>query len=83
MFIPPATPAQASATAMELSQRLVQMIEAYRQQHPGTSDRDIQMALHITTQHSGGTARRTRMMVIILLGTLLAGLLAFWLALQR
>ena len=83
MFVPPVTPAHASATAMELGQRLIMAIEAYRQEHPGTDAADVQMALRIASRHSGGAAQRAQRIAIILGLTLLAGLLFFWFGLQR
>jgi len=83
MFVPMATPSQASAAAMELGQRLVNVIEEYRRQHPGMTDEDIRLALRIASQHSAGASQRIRMLTILTIGLLVAGLLAFLMIAQR
>lgn len=70
LFVPVAPPPPPSPRIRELADRLKAEVERYRQDHPGTSDRDVRLALRYMASRVGtrGTARTV--------ATLIAGLAA-------
>ena len=69
----------ASPRARDLGHRLVQQIQEYQQQNPGTSPSDIHQALKIAQLNTG--AQRPALYIAMLVGAALAlalGVFAFW-----
>jgi len=75
------TPSVASPAAMELGQKLVNVIEEFRAARPGTSGTDIRQALRIASLHAA-PMQRTLRFVLMLVAVLVAGALALLAALR-
>ncbi|MFH1143362.1 MAG: hypothetical protein V1774_02320 [Candidatus Eisenbacteria bacterium] len=71
------TPASASPAAMELGQRIVNLIEEFHRQRPGTSAQDVRQALRIAATHSA-PMQRMRVMILVLVALLVGSVIAFW-----
>ena len=76
------TPASASPAAMELGQRLVNVIEDFRRQRPGTSAEDVRQALRIAAAHSGARPVMLKLAIALLVGVVVAATLAFWMRMR-
>jgi len=64
MFVPVIIPTQdASPHAQELGRRIAALIREYRLQHQDASSTDVQFALRIAEQETGGLTRRRRLVV--------------------
>jgi hypothetical protein len=65
VFVPPVQTI-ASATALDLGQRIVNLVQEYRQTHPGTSADDVREALRLATLNTpAGGRRRARVAVLV------------------
>ncbi|MFC1573425.1 hypothetical protein ACFL6M_07490 [Candidatus Eisenbacteria bacterium] len=72
MFVPPVK-SQASPTALELGQRIINTIQEFQAGHPGTSATDIQSALRIAETNTAAVSRR-KIIKILLLGLFVFGM---------
>ena len=75
MYVPVST--TASPTAIELGQKITDLIGEYRMQRPGVSGEDVRQALRIAGSQTAPGINVMRVMILVALGFLLAGFLAF------
>lgn len=72
-------PVASSQHARQLADELSTVVAAYRQRHPGTKDADVQEALRLVAQGSGGSGL-VRLLLYLGMGlALLAGFIVFML----
>ena len=72
------TPPSASPAAMELGQRLVNMIEEFERNRPGTSKEDVRQALRIATAHAAPLRNAMRRLILILIALLVGSVFALF-----
>jgi hypothetical protein len=75
MYIAPPPSSGTSYTALELAQKIVNIIQEFKQSHPGMGERDIHRALRLAALQTGATGRRP-VILAIAIGLLLLGILA-------
>lgn len=75
-FVPVFVPPPPSARARGLGRQLVETIENFRRQHPGTSTTDVQQALRLA-ESEVGTNRTLILAVVVGLLVLLGGVALF------
>lgn len=75
MIVVPPVQAYGSPAALELGQRLANVISEYRASRPGTTAEDVRQALRIAGQTTGGGADRSRTVLIVAAGVAALALL--------
>jgi len=65
MIVVPPVQAYGSPAALELGQRLANVISEYRASRPGTTADDVRQALRIARQAAGDGADRSRTVLIV------------------
>jgi len=75
IFVPPVQ-SVASSTALDLGQRLANLVQEYRQTHPGTSAEDVRQAFRVAAQVNPGAAGRRSILFGIGLVAAVVALLA-------
>ena len=78
-FVPvtPYIPQPPSPLAQELGRRIGGLIDQFAAENPGLSTVEIQQALQVAAQQHG-TSRATAMVLALMIGLVLAGVLAFY-----
>jgi hypothetical protein len=72
IFVPPVQ-SVASPAALDLGQRLANVVQEYRQTHPGTSGEDVRQAFRVAAQvNAGGAGRRSIALGIALAAAVIA-----------
>jgi hypothetical protein len=64
MIVVPPVQRYASPAALDLGQRLANVVQEYRRTHPGVSDADVRQAYRVALECVGGSGRRTAALLV-------------------